>query len=377
MNMKMNAENRKWTETDEKFMLRAMELADRGKGRVSPNPLVGAVIVRDGKVIGEGWHEYYGGLHAERNAFGNCGEDTEGATMYVTLEPCCHHGKTPPCVDAVIEHRIARVFVGLTDPNPLVAGKGIEKLRAAGIEVIAGVEEARLKEQNRVFLKYITTKMPWVVMKTAMSLDGKIATATGDSRWVTGELARHRVQEMRAEYMSVLVGAGTVKADDPLLNCRLEGDPRQCIRVVADSKAAISFDSRIIETARVFLTIIAHTRQAGEEQLEMISDAGAECLLCQEKDGHVDVTDLLRKLGAKGIDSVLLEGGGELNEAFIRDRAADELFAFIAPKIVGGRDARTPVEGAGVERMSDAVLLTDIRTERIGEDVLIRGRFIK
>ena len=219
-------------------MNRARILADRGRGWVNPNPLVGAVIVKDGRIIGEGWHERYGGLHAERNAFKQCTEDPAGATLYVTLEPCCHYGKTPPCTEAVIENRIARVVVGLLDPNPLVAGKGIEMLRKAGIVVETGVEEEKLREQNRVFLKYITTRRPWIVMKTAMTLDGKIAAYTGDSHWVTGEESRKKVQEMRSVLMGIMVGSGTVKADDPLLNCRLKGEVRQPVRIIVDSTAA-------------------------------------------------------------------------------------------------------------------------------------------
>ena len=203
------------------YMRRAIELADRGCGFVNPNPLVGAVIVKNGKVIGEGWHERYGQWHAERNALHAAEEDTTGATLYVTLEPCCHYGKTPPCTEAIIEHKIAKVVVGIADPNPLVAGKGMALLREAGIEVVCGVEEERIREQNRIFLKYIETGMPWVVLKTASTLDGKIATYTGDSKWITGEESRAKVQEMRACLMAVVVGIGTVLADDPMLNCRI------------------------------------------------------------------------------------------------------------------------------------------------------------
>ena len=216
---------------DIEYMRRAIELAERGVGFTNPNPVVGAVIVKSGKVIGEGWHERYGEWHAERNAFKSCMRNTRGATMYVTLEPCCHHGKTPPCTEAIIEHEIARVVIGMEDPNPLVGGKGIASLRAAGIEVECGVEEEALREQNRVFLKYITTKRPWVAMKTAMTLDGKIATRTGDSKWITGTEARAYVHELRHRFMAVLVGIGTAVADNPLLNCRIEGrGVRQPIR---------------------------------------------------------------------------------------------------------------------------------------------------
>lgn len=360
-------------ERDKEYMRRAISLAVRGIGAVNPNPLVGAVIVRDGRVIAEGWHERYGGLHAERNAFGNCTEDAEGATMYVTLEPCCHYGKTPPCANAVIEHKIARVVVGLKDPNPLVAGKGIEKLQAAGIEVFAGVEEETIRYMNRVFLKYITTGLPWVVLKTAMTLDGKIAARTGDSRWVTGDESRLRVQEMRKEYMAIMVGIGTVLADDPMLNCRLEGEVRQPVRIVVDSKARIPLDSRIVATARDYRTIVAHTVQAEPGKLVSLSDCGVELICCNEQEGKVDARDLLAKIGGLKMDSILLEGGGELNDSFIRGHCVDEVFAFIAPKLIGGRDAKTPVEGNGFEKMADAVWLENIKTERIGNDFLIQG----
>lgn len=354
-------------------MNRAIELAARGEGWVNPNPLVGAVLVKDGQVIGEGWHERYGGWHAERNAFGNCRVSPEGATLYVTLEPCCHHGKTPPCTEAVIGHGVARVVVGLLDPNPLVAGKGIAQLREAGIAVEAGVEEERIREQNRVFLKYITTRRPWVVMKTAMTLDGKIAAWTGDSRWVTGEEARQRVQRLRARWMGILVGSGTVVADDPLLTCRLEGEVRQPVRVVADSRAAIPLDAQLVRTAGVYRTAVAHTAAAPAEKLDALRQRGVETWLCGEEEGHVRLADLLDRFGAEGVDSVLLEGGGALNEAFLRQELVDEVWAFVAPKFIGGSAAKTPVEGRGFERMSEAVALRQVAVEQVGEDVLIRG----
>lgn len=355
-------------------MQRAIELASRGLGRVNPNPLVGAVIVKEGRIIGEGWHEYYGGLHAERNAFLHCSEDAAGATMYVTLEPCCHYGKTPPCTEAVIEHRIARVVVGMKDPNPLVAGKGLALLRAAGIEVVTGAEEATIREQNRVFLKYITTHRPWVVMKTAMTLDGKIATRSGDSRWVTGEAARQKVQQMRSEYKGILVGIGTVLADDPLLNCRLKGEVRQPIRIVVDSRLRIPEDSQIVRTAAAYRTILAYTEREDQEKLDRLTRLGIEPVHCLIKENRVDLEDLLDILGGKGIDAVLLEGGGELNESFLRQGLVDEVAAFIAPKLIGGREAKTPVEGRGLDRMSDAIVLKQVSLEKVGEDILVRGR---
>ena len=358
---------------DIEYMRRAIELAERGVGFTNPNPMVGAVIVKGGKVIGEGWHERCGEWHAERNAFRNCTVPAEGATMYVTLEPCCHYGKTPPCTEAIIEHGIARVVVGMEDPNPLVAGKGIALLREAGIEVVCGVEEEALREQNRVFLKYISTKLPWVAMKTAMTLDGKIATRTGDSKWITGAEARAYVPELRHRFMAILVGIGTAVADDPLLNCRIEGrGVRQPIRVVVDSNARLSLDSQLVKTAGEYRTIVAHTCFAPEERVKALREIGVEMLLCKEKEGLVDVRNLLELLGQSGIDSILLEGGGSLNYTFLSEGLADELYAFIAPKIVGGMNAKTPVEGAGMEKMADAINLELENVLNIGHDVLLK-----
>ena len=358
---------------DIEYMRRAIELAERGVGFTNPNPMVGAVIVKGGKVIGEGWHERCGEWHAERNAFRNCTVPAEGATMYVTLEPCCHYGKTPPCTEAIIEHGIARVVVGMEDPNPLVAGKGIALLREAGIEVVCGVEEEALREQNRVFLKYISTKLPWVAMKTAMTLDGKIATRTGDSKWITGAEARAYVHELRHRFMAIVVGIGTAVADDPLLNCRIEGrGVRQPIRVVVDSNARLSLDSQLVKTAGEYRTIVAHTCFAPEESVKALREAGVEMLLCKEKEGLVDVRNLLELLGQSGIDSILLEGGGSLNYTFLAEGLADELYAFIAPKIVGGMNAKTPVEGAGMEKMADAINLELENVLNVGHDVLLK-----
>ena len=358
---------------DIEYMRRAMELAERGVGFTNPNPMVGAVIVKGGKVIGEGWHERCGEWHAERNAFKNCKVSEEGATMYVTLEPCCHYGKTPPCTEAIIEHGIARVVIGMEDPNPLVAGKGIALLREAGIEVVCGVEEEALREQNRVFLKYISTRLPWVALKAAMTLDGKIATRTGDSKWITGAEARAYVHELRHRFMAILVGIGTAVADDPLLNCRIEGrGVRQPIRVVVDSNARLSLESQLVQTAEEYRTIVAYTRFAPEERVKALREAGVEMLLCEEKEGLVDVRNLLELLGQFGIDSILLEGGGNLNYTFLSEGLVDELYAFVAPKIVGGMSAKTPVEGTGVEKMADAINLELKNVLNIGDDVLLK-----
>lgn len=358
---------------DIEYMRRAMELAERGVGFTNPNPMVGAVIVKGGRVIGEGWHERYGEWHAERNALKNCTEDARGATMYVTLEPCCHYGKTPPCTEAIIEHGIERVFVGMPDPNPLVAGKGLSLLREAGIEVVCGVEEEAIREQNKIFLKYIATRRPWVVLKTAMTLDGKIATWSGDSRWITGTEARAYVHELRHRLMAVMIGIGTAVADDPLLNCRIEGrGVRQPIRVIVDSNARLGLDSQIVKTAGKYHTIVAHTRFAAEERLEALKQAGVETLLCEEKEGLVDVDNLLFLLGQMGVDSILLEGGGGLNYSLLAGGFIDEVYSFIAPKIVGGEKAKTPVEGVGIEKMADAVTLERTDVLCLGQDILVK-----
>jgi len=355
------------------YMQRAIELAERGAGFVSPNPLVGAVIVREGRILAEGWHARYGEWHAERNALQRCDEDPVGATMYVTLEPCCHHGKTPPCTDAIIASRIVRVVVGLEDPNPLVAGKGIEQLRAAGVSVSVGVAEEQIREQNRIFLRYITGERPWIMMKTAMTLDGKIATWSGDSKWVTGPEARAEVHEMRARYMAIMVGIGTVLADDPLLNCRLEGRVvRQPVRIVVDSNARIPLQTQLVGTAKIYRTIVAHTCFADAERLRALRERGVETLCCDEVGGLVEVTDLARRLRKLGLDAVLLEGGASLNGAFVQAGLVDEVYAFIAPKLLGGERAKTPVAGVGFERMREALHLRVREVRTLGEDVLLK-----
>ncbi len=353
-------------------MMRAMALAARGSGWVNPNPMVGAVIVRDGRILGEGWHKRYGDWHAERNALLACTEDPAGATMYVTLEPCCHTGKTPPCTDAILESGIARVVVGLRDPNPKVAGKGIRILEEAGVTVeMAGMEDL-LEEQNRVFLHYITTGLPWVVFKTATTLDGKIATVTGNSRWITGESAREEVHRMRATYPAILVGIGTVLADDPMLDCRLEGAVRQPVRLVADSMARIPLESRLVQTATQFRTVVIHGTAAPQDRLEALRERGVETWgLSTER---VEALALAQKVAAAGLDAILLEGGGTLAASFLQADLVREYCLFLAPKVVGGKEAPTSVEGLGLARMADAWQLEQITVDRFGEDLCIRGR---
>ena len=359
---------------DIEYMRRAIELAKKGGGFVHPNPLVGCVVVKDGEIVAEGYHEKYGEFHAERNALLRCQSDTKGASLYVTLEPCCHYGKTPPCTEIIIEKGIKKVFVGILDPNPLVAGKGVKILQDAGIEVEVGLCEKEIRELNKVFLKYITTKRPYVIMKTAMTLDGKIAAHTGDSRWVTSDESRKMVHELRSELSGVIVGIGTVLADDPMLNVRLEGNPHQPIRIVVDSKLRIPIDSKLVKTAKEYRTIVATIKRDDCRDARPCVSTDIEILECKSNNGHVDINDLMKKIGAMGIDSLLLEGGGTLNAAFLEAGCVDEVWAFIAPKIIGGEDAKTPVSGKGFDKMSDAIQLQNIDIQNINGDVLIKGK---
>ena len=364
---------------DIEYMQRAIELARRGSGFVNPNPMVGCVVVKDDAVIAEGYHEYYGGFHAERNALMNCKSDCNGATLYVTLKPCCHHGKTPPCTDIIIEKGIKKVVVGLLDPNPLVNRKGVEILENAGIEVVTGVEEESIKELNKVFLKYIKTKRPYVLLKTAMTLDGKIASYTGDSKWITNEKSRKLVHELRSEMMGIVAGIGTVKTDDPMLNCRLEvqrPNIHQPIRIIVDTKASISLESQIVKTSDEYKTILVHTKSASLDNIEKLHSLNVETLICEEKDNHVDINDMMIKLGQKGIDSLLLEGGSCLNAAFLQAGCVDEVYAFIAPKIIGGEHSKSPIGGKGIELMKDAITFDTVEIEQIENDILIKCKMM-
>ena len=360
----------------EEYMRRALELARKGEGHTSPNPMVGCVVVKDGRIISEGYHEKYGEFHAERNALTRCTEDTAGADLYVTLEPCCHQGKTPPCTDIIIEKKIARVFVGSMDSNPLVAGKGVQILRDHGIYVETGILDAECRKLNEVFYHYIATKTPFVVMKYAMTLDGKIACATGDSKWVTGEIARTQVHRMRGRYRGIMVGIGTVLADDPMLNCRVEGgvDP---VRIICDSNLHIPTESQILKTASDIETIVACSQEALEserkqEKIRRLKEAGIQIIGTEGAHG-VNLVELMKKLGGQNIDSILLEGGGTLNASALEDGIVNKVYAYIAGKLIGGMDARSPVEGMGIDRMADAITLQNVEIEKLGDDFCIVG----
>ena len=357
--------------TDQNYMLQAIQLAKQGEGWTNPNPMVGAVIVKNGRIIGKGYHKKCGELHAERNAIASLTESAEGATIYVTLEPCCHYGKTPPCTEAIIEQKIKRVVIGSRDPNPKVSGKGIKMLQEAGIEVIEDFMREECDRLNPVFFHYITTKTPYVVMKYAMTLDGKIATKTGASKWITGEAARAEVQHMRHRYMGIMAGIGTVLADDPMLNVRVEGW-KSPIRILCDSGLRIPLDGQIVKSAGKYRTIVAYADSENTEaKRKRLHEMGVETICCPDENNQVDLKKLMKYLGKEGIDSILLEGGGTLNDSALRAGIVQEVQAFIAPKLFGGMNSKTPVEGIGVRFPSEAVKLKCVDICQVGEDIRI------
>ncbi|KAF0223495.1 MAG: riboflavin biosynthesis protein RibD [Erysipelotrichaceae bacterium] len=355
-------------------MKAALKLAALGVGYVHPNPLVGAIIVKNKIVIGQGYHRVYGGPHAEIEAFKNATDDVSGATMYVTLEPCIHFGKTPPCAHAIVEKGIKRVVIGMLDPNPLVSGKGIDYLRKAGIEVICGVLEDEAKKQNEIFLKYITKKEPFVIMKSAMTLDGKIATHTSSSKWVTGESAREYVHQLRHQVTGIMVGIGTVLADDPSLTTRLQnGIGKDPIRIIVDSNLRIPETAKVITQISDARTIIAVTEHADSEKIKRLESIGVLIIRIPSKNHRVDLKALMIELGRYEIDSILLEGGSELNYSAIEVGIVDKVLVFIGNKIVGGNAAKTPIGGLGISEMTDAMLLDFDSIHKIGDDLLIEA----
>ena len=356
---------------DTDYMNLALELARRGMGWTSPNPMVGAVLVKDGEIIGQGWHTRYGELHAEREALKNCTGSPAGATLYVTLEPCCHQGRQPPCTQAILDAGSTRVVVGSNDPNPLVAGKGLGLLREHGIQVETGVCKEACDDLNQVFFHFITTRRPYVVLKYAMTMDGKIATRTGASKWVTGETARKRVHEDRHRYRAILAGVGTVLADDPLLTCRMEGG-RNPIRVICDTHLRTPLTSQIVRTAKEVPTILA-TACPDEARRAIYEAAGCQVWVLPERGGYVDLAALMDHLGAENIDSVLLEGGGTLNWSALEQGLVQKVQAYIAPKLFGGGAAKSPVEGLGVETPDQAVRLINTTITPLGDDFLLES----
>ncbi len=370
----------KWIKEDHEYMERALKLAKKGLGRTNPNPMVGAVIVKEGKILGEGYHGYYGGPHAEVVALEKAGEAAQGATMYVTLEPCCHHGKTPPCVEKIIEEGIKRVVIAALDPNANVAGKGMKKLQAAGIKTESGLRANEAIRQNEIFRKYIVTGRPFVVSKWGMSLDGKIATKAGESQWITSERARMDGHKLRAQMAAILVGIGTLQEDNPLLSCRHpEYTYHDPMRIVLDSHLNIAMGTKLMKTAEEIPTIVAtldryELNESKKEKIAAIESAGAECwYLPPDKNGRIDLISLMDKLGNQNIDSVLIEGGATLHGAAVHESIVDKFVAYIGNVVIGGERAPSPVGGEGIDRLSEGIRLQEIKWETMEDSIKITG----
>jgi diaminohydroxyphosphoribosylaminopyrimidine deaminase/5-amino-6-(5-phosphoribosylamino)uracil reductase len=362
------------TATDDvTYMQQALRLAREGAGYVSPNPLVGCVIVQAGQVVGQGYHQRFGGPHAEVHALQEAGAQARGAVLYVNLEPCCHTGKTPPCAEAIVRAGIGRVVMALRDPNPLVAGGGLVRLYAAGIPVTSGVCEAEARELNEAFLKYITARRPFVTLKCAITLDGKIATRTGASRWITGAAAREVVHRLRHATDAILVGIGTVLQDDPQLTTRLPDRPGvNPLRIVVDSTLRLPAQAQVANTAAC-RTLVATTAPATGAQQQRLSAQGLEIVtLPAYDDGRVDLDALLQHLGTRQIASVLVEGGATLSAALLQRRLVDKVLFFVAPKVIGG-DGLSVVGACGVETMEQVIRLRDLKGHNIGEDMLLQA----
>ena len=361
----MDAKERRLS--DEQFMRRALRLARKGEGSVSPNPIVGAVIVKDGRIIGEGWHKRCGENHAEINAIQSATAPIEGATFYVTLEPCSHHGRTPPCAEALVANRPARVVIGTRDPNPLVSGKGIEILRKSGIKTDVGILEKECIEINQVFFKYIRTGLPYVTLKFAQTLDGRIATFSGDSRWISSPESLRFAHHLRAVHDAVIVGAGTVIKDNPKLTCRLVRG-RDPIRIVLDSHLSLPLDAEILIDGKK--TLIACTDSALKEKKKALKKKGVEILnIKRDSKGRVSLAELLQKLGRRGISSVLVEGGAGVATAFLEENLVDRLLVIVAPKIVG--EGINAIGNLGIKKIEDALNLSFWKITRMGDDLIV------
>lgn len=365
-----------FSKEDIKYMNQALNLAARGAGLCSPDPMVGAVVVKDGAILARGYHKQQGTPHAEAVALKKSGERARGATLYVTLEPCCHWGNNPPCVLDVIARGIARVVIASRDPNPLVRQCNSEKImRDAGIQVDYGCCEPQADQLNEFFVKHITTRRPFVILKSAMSLDGKIATHTGESQWISGKTSRESVHRLRAQMDAVVVGIGTVLADDPLLTSRLPGRKvyRQPLRVVVDGQAMLPLDSQLVRTLDQAPLLLAVSDQADGRRVLALQTLGVEVVRIKGQDGRIDIAALLDALGSRNIMSVLLEGGGSLNYSFLAAKAVDKVLFFLAPKLIGGAHALTPVEGEGISQLADAFSLRRMTFHASGEDLLVEA----
>ena len=358
--------------TDERFMTRALELAARGRGRVEPNPMVGAVLAQGDAVVGEGYHERFGGPHAEVNALAQAGPRARGATLYVTLEPCCHYGKTPPCTRAVVAAGVSRVVAAVQDPFAAVAGQGFRELAEAGIEVSVGLLEAESRALNAPYFKLRTLGLPFFTAKWAMTLDGKTATRSGDSRWVSSEASRLYVHELRSLADAVLVGVGTVLADDPTLTSRIP-NARNPRRVVVDSSARTPLDSQLIRTLDQAPVITAVSEDAPRDRVSRLESAGCQVLVLPARQDRIDLDTLARRLGAMELTNVLSEAGGILTAALLEARLIDRVVVFLAPKLVGGKDAPGAIAGLGIDRMADAIALEGVELRQLDQDILVQA----
>lgn len=372
----MNRKNGDFLSYNEKYMRLAMQLAGNAIGRTSPNPLVGAVIVKDNRVVGCGWHRKAGTPHAEVHALNQAGELAQGADVYVTLEPCAHYGKTPPCAKALVEAKVKNVYGGLLDVNPKVAGKGFKILEDAGIHVEYGFLQDELRKQNEVFFKWIEHKKPFVVLKAAMTLDGKIATATGQSKWITNETSRAYGYKLRDIYDGIMVGINTVIEDNPMLTARVDGG-KNPIRIVVDSSLKIDINANVVQDKST-KTIIATTDKADKDKILKLQAQDVDVIVVdKDKNDKVDIEKLLDILGQQNICSILVEGGATLSGSFVAKKLVDKVYFFIAPKIIGGKEAKTPVAGTGILNLQEALALKDIQIEKLEEDILIIGRVDK
>lgn len=372
----MNRKNGDFLSYDEKYMRLAMQLAGNAIGRTSPNPLVGAVIVKDNRVVGCGWHRKAGTPHAEVHALNQAGELAQGADVYVTLEPCAHYGKTPPCSKALVEAKVKNVYGGLLDVNPKVAGKGFKILEDAGIHVEYGFLQDELRKQNEVFFKWIEHKKPFIVLKAAMTLDGKIATATGQSKWITNETSRAYGYKLRDIYDGIMVGINTVIEDNPMLTARVDGG-KNPIRIVVDSSLKIDINANVVQDKSA-KTIIATTDKANKDKILKLQAQDVDVIVVdKDENDKVDIEKLLDILGQQNICSILVEGGATLSGSFVAKKLVDKVYFFIAPKIVGGKEAKTPVAGTGILNLQEALALKDIQIEKLEEDILIIGRVDK
>ncbi len=353
----------------EYFMRRAIELAVKAKGKTSPNPMVGAVVVKNGRIIAEGFHEQAGLAHAEVVVLGKAGAKAKGGTLYVTLEPCAHYGRTPPCTDMILRSGIKEVIIGMQDPNPLNNGKGIEILRQNRIKVQVGFCEDELRQINESFIKHITKHIPFVTVKVAQSLDGKIATRSGDSKWITSDESRGYAHRIRSQFDAIMVGVNTVRKDDPRLDSWFS--KKHPVKIIVDSQLSISQDANLFSGKSQVIIVTLNVRPGQETENRKLLSAKAKILEVKEKDGQINLNDMMKKLARMDITSILVEGGGTLVGSLFDDGLVDRVLFFVSPKIVGGKEAISSVMGRGIERMDKAVKLKKIKLRRFGEDMLV------